>query len=231
MITNLIRKIIGKEDFKGKMFGFIGGIVFFISILLCFYDVHLMVLHTIVLIYSLLTISVYNLNTLSYLKGLLLGLVLGIFPLTIILCLIFIKEIYPDFLNPILAIIILFILAEGFFFLDKRKPKNKKDIKSFTIKRKIEAWIEAILLSLYGLGGYYALVKIEILDILKRYSIIIYNELREVLPIVLKYMLWAIIIVIAAIIIFYLLKGYIKLNSLKYKNCFNKKKRNAKKRR
>lgn len=134
-----------------------------------------------------------------------------------------IKLIIPDLTHLIVFLIILVVVIEIFFFLDKRKPENKKEIMIFTIKRKIESLIEAILLIIPSSTLYYLLKEYNIFERIKQSFIELYIYLKEILPSLLNFIGHCLLIILHCLLIILITAAiigiiycYIKLNSLRY---------------
>lgn len=96
--------------------------------------------------------------------------------------------------------LILLILTELLFLIDKEKPSENEDKFNFTAKKKLESFIDAVLF-LMGLNAIGGLV----------------IRLKDYWEIILKWIINIGVYAIAIAVIVGLLYLYIKLNSLKYK--------------
>ena len=110
---------------------------------------------------------------------------------------------YPNLLPIWILIIIILVILEIYFWMDKSKPKNKKNIIWFTLGKKLEALIESIatlgVLNLIRIS--YERLKVLFID---------WNE-------ILKWTGYIGAGIIGLAIICLIIYGYLKLNSLKYR--------------
>lgn len=140
------------------------------------------------------------------------GNVIGVFYLLWLLLTIGFILFLNKFQITLLTIILIFIVTEIIFWFDREKKPKKTSKFKFTIKKKFESFFESLFVVI-GIN----------------FGIIIFPKIKEWVvkywPTILKWIGYIGAVIIALAMVLFILWIYIKLNSLKYKDKDDKKKR------